>query len=336
MVAARQDHESSLDIAGGFPVADTPLLNSDEMLSSASITKLVSHELERVKVLMFNSLGTPDHWPATQASHYHLETGGSLLRARLALLSGLAFGASAVHRVAAATAVELIHNASLVHDDLCDADESRRGRPAVWKSHSPGIALCCGDLLLTAAFKTALSSDSEAHRLALVALITDNVSHVIGGQSIEMANTKDPHPARLSDYLQATLAKTAPLISLPLEAGAAGGHVSPEQRRTLTRFANAVGLAYQIIDDLDDTTEPHASSEDFHRYHALRCHWPVQTQAHPAPEQASMRRAAIHARAALARAERLLPGFPRLLANALQDVLATLRHRLDAHDASTR
>lgn len=303
----------------------------------------VDHELECVTSLMQASISAPASWPATQASLYHLDTGGSLLRARLALLSGQAYGASKAHRTAAAAAAELVHNASLVHDDLCDGDTKRRGKAAVWKRYNHHVAVCTGDLLLTTAFRAALESDRCEHRLALITLLTRQTSQVIAGQSIEVAppaarqetaRQAYDNPPSLSAYLQATLAKTAPLIALPLEAGALGGTVSGEQRLLLQRFAGAAGLAYQIIDDLDDIDLacPSRSQPDaFHPYHAWPRHWPAGRPQSDDAGARAVQRAARHAASALARAEKITPCFPEGLGTTLRQMLADLQRRLLSH-----
>ncbi|MEA2117517.1 polyprenyl synthetase family protein [Halovibrio sp. HP20-50] len=327
MVTATLNQTANFNVDGGNETMKTPSDTSD-----------VDCELEQVNALMRNSLNAADHWPAQAASLYHLETGGSQLRARLALLSGRAFNASSAHRIAAAAASELIHNASLVHDDLCDGDSERRGQPAIWKRDNPGVALCTGDLLLTAAFRAALHSDQPEHSLALIQLLTERSGQVIAGQSIELAsrgshNPDYQHPS-IAEYLQATLAKTAPLIALPLEAAAIGGDITEQQYAQLHRFAKAVGLAYQIIDDLDDIDVGCAQRlqpDYYHCYHAWPRHWPIRTQRLANPEAQAMRRATLHASAALARGETLIQCFPNALGVALQGVLAKLRRRLDEH-----
>lgn len=321
--------------------ASAPLSQQDssslERLDSTRLSQQIDEELDLVKGLMRESLGAPESWPAVAASLYHLDTGGSYLRARLALMSGMAFGASVAHRTAAAAATELVHNASLVHDDICDGDTQRRQQPAVWQRDNTAVALCSGDLLLTAAFRVALKSDSPDHSLLLIQRLTDRISQIVAGQSLEVARPASAQPVSHQAYLQATLAKTSPLIVLPLEAGAAGGTLSDPQHALLLRFANAVGLSYQIIDDLDDVdvaAARHHVSTPHHRYHAWTWHSSRQRGHTPAAWQETMRRAVRHADAALNRAERLKACFPSLLACALDDVIARLRGRLLTHMAT--
>lgn len=349
MVTATLNQTAMFNVTDAVSI-DQPLSQHADAAAIDSRNDDMDIELDHVEKLMRSSLNAPTDWPATQASLYHLDTQGSQLRARLALLSGMAFGASINHRIAAAAAAELIHNASLVHDDLCDGDEQRRNQAAVWKRYNPNVALCTGDMMLTAAFRAAMESDSSEHKLALVQLLTDRTSQVIAGQSIEIANpeqkpTDIPYPFTcrhlkkicLNDYLQATLAKTAPLIALPLEAGALGGKLTSGEHTTIRYFANAVGLAYQIIDDLDDvdiTRVDGCQPDYFHDYHAWPQHWPSGSCLPEDPVASAMQRAVRHASAALSRAERLIEHFPDQLAGALTAILAKLRQQLAAHRQS--
>jgi len=325
---------------------------------SAQHDEDIASQLAQVDTLMRKSLKAPADWPATAASLYHLSTQGNQLRARLALLSGAAYGASSQHCIAAAAASELIHNASLVHDDLCDGDELRRGQPSVWKRDNPNVALCSGDLLLTAAFQAAMQSDTPTHCLALLQLLTDRTSQVIAGQSIEVADTARPdrqsatssvgynsplanhsplvpvRRVRLNAYLEATLAKTAPFIALPLEAGAVGGRLTNDQHRHIRCFAEAVGLAYQIIDDLDDidlSAAGRCQPQTFHAYHAWPQHWPSFSCQLSDPAWHTLQRCIRHASAALTRAENLVSHFPEQLGAALLSILTRLRGQLQAH-----
>lgn len=331
-------HTASSHLAEDI-TAPGPLSRQDssslERLDTTRLSQQIDEELALVKGLMRESLGAPESWPAVAASLYHLDTGGGYLRARLALISGMAYGASVAHRTAAAAATELVHNASLVHDDICDGDTHRRGQPSVWQRDNAAVALCSGDLLLTAAFRVALKSDCPDHRLSLIQLLTDRISQTVAGQSIEVARPEAEPTISHQAYLQATLAKTSPLILLPLEAGATGGTIDEQQHALLLRFANAVGLSYQIIDDLDDVgTTFHDDLTTHHRYHAWTWHRSRRRSHADRAWRDTMQRALKHADAALNRAERLKERFPPLLAQTLNDVIDQLHKRLLTHQAT--
>lgn len=290
-----------------------------------------AHEITLVQDLILDHINRLIPGPATSAGRYQVETGGSLLRARLALSSGRAFGCSREYRVAAGAACELIHNASLVHDDLLDRDELRRGSASVWKRFGDGVALCAGDLLLCAAFGVAAELKNPVESRLLSQNLTGLTGRVIVGQSMELAASDGQQPPRFRDYLEATGAKTAPLIELPLMTGALAGSANESVRQNLRQLASAIGLAYQVIDDLDDLGSGRAV---LHAFHA----WNHHRQGQKDNPQLRIRRATRHAVAALVRArnlvvqlEQLEPGVTAFLSPALIPLLVKLEHRALAH-----
>jgi len=108
-----------------------------------------------------------------RAARYHLEAGGQRVRARLALHACEALGVVGDQAVRLAACVELLHNASLVHDDLQDKEKLRRGLPTVCAAFGPDVALCTGDLLLSAAYGGAHGRKTAAEFLLILEVIVD-------------------------------------------------------------------------------------------------------------------------------------------------------------------
>ncbi len=185
-----------------------------------------------------------------QAAVYHLEAGGQRVRARLALHACESLGVGREDAVRIAAAVELLHNASLVHDDLQDKDKLRRGRPTVYAAFGQDVAICTGDLLLSAAYG-ALAEIRDATLLpSLLRCVHDRTSMVIQGQCAELA-TKDFSITEVVRYERIVIGKSGALLSLPIELAflAAGQeHWVPRIRAA----AHAFGIGYQMVDDLAD------------------------------------------------------------------------------------
>ncbi len=190
---------------------------------------------------------------AAQAAAQHLDSGGRRLRARAALYAARCLGLPEDDGVCIAAAVELLHNASLVHDDLQDRAAFRRGAPAVWTEYSTDVAICAGDLLLSAA-SAALCGIGTPHLLPrMLRLVHERVQRVIQGQCADLSL---PRAATIGidRYEQIAMAKTGPFFSLPTELCLlASGHdaAMPQARVAAEMFA----LAYQIADDFDDIDE---------------------------------------------------------------------------------
>lgn len=187
---------------------------------------------------------------AQQAAAYHLMSGGQRIRAQLAIQAGLALNLSVGDAVSIATAAELVHNASLIHDDLQDRDLTRHGAATVWAAYGDGVAICAGDLLLSAAF-CALAGVSRPHLLpALISMLHRRIADASTGQCADLTNEKN-RVFSVNDYEKLSALKSGALLALPIElALVAGGELQalPIARRAAESFA----IGYQIFDDLND------------------------------------------------------------------------------------
>lgn len=266
---------------------------------SYSAGDFTPRELDSVRTVMADHLEKHRSGPAKMAGSYQIMTGGSMLRARLALASGNAFGRSRRYRIASAAACELIHNASLVHDDLIDRDEDRRSAPTVWKEFGDNVALCTGDLLLCPAFGVASSLENAEESQALSRLLDKLTAEIVVGQSIEVGSTAQHCSPGFRDYLEATTAKTAPLIELALMSGAIGTKYEADVAGLIDRLSASVGLVYQIVDDLDDISQQDSNLHTFHTWHFHRI-------GKRADHQARIYRATRHALSALQRGRQLV------------------------------
>ena len=193
-----------------------------------------------------------------QAIDYSLMNGGKRLRPALVYASFYCFGDvnSSVDSVAAA--VECIHSYSLIHDDLpaMDNDDLRRGIPACHKAFNESTAILAGDALQALAFES-LSNINEldsaivlkmVHRLAIAA----GGSGMVAGQSIDLAAVEQQ--LSLAELEQMHNYKTGTLIVASVCLGAIAAMASEKQLQALTRYAKAIGLAFQVQDDILDTT----------------------------------------------------------------------------------
>ncbi|MFM9879382.1 MAG: polyprenyl synthetase family protein [Burkholderiaceae bacterium] len=198
---------------------------------------------------------------AQQAAAYHLNSGGQRIRARIAAHACTALGVLPGDGVCLAAAAELVHNASLIHDDLQDRDTTRHGIDSVWVAFGDGVAICAGDLLLSAAY-AAIAGVRHPHLLpALIALLHGSIARASAGQTIDLAPQHVP-AASLSSYEHLATLKSGSLLSLPLELSlvAAG---QPQSVPVAQTVANAFAIGYQIFDDLNDVQKD-ASRQRLH------------------------------------------------------------------------
>lgn len=192
-----------------------------------------------------------------QAMRYAVLGGGKRLRPRLVYAAGRFAGGQAEQLDHAAAAVEMIHAFSLIHDDLpaIDDDDLRRGRPTVHREFGEATAILAGDALLALAFEVVANApvDAETARnwTRLFAHATGTAG-MIGGQMIDigaagcnLAPEELEHMHRL---------KSGALIHASVMAGVVAGEISNEEQRSLDLFAQEIGLAFQIQDDVLDAT----------------------------------------------------------------------------------
>ncbi|BCU76248.1 polyprenyl synthetase family protein [Luteolibacter sp. LG18] len=199
--------------------------------------------------------------PATihAAMRYTVFAGGKRLRPILTLAAAEACGGKAEDAMAPACAVEVLHTYSLVHDDLpcMDDDDLRRGRPTCHKVYGEGMAVLTGDALLTEAFyilaQTPASERYDVRHYVAELALTGGSRHLIGGQVLDLEGEgQKPSKARL---LKIHEAKTAALLTASLRLGGMTANATPKQLEALTTFGHALGLAFQVIDDILDVTQ---------------------------------------------------------------------------------
>ena len=185
--------------------------------------------------------------------------GGKRLRPFLVMESAALFSADAEAALRVAAALECVHCYSLIHDDLpaMDDDDLRRGRPTVHKAYDEATAILAGDALLTLAFDivadeaTALPAERRA-ALALALARAAGAGGMVGGQMLDLA--AEHTRASEEDIIRTQAMKTGALIRFACEAGAVVAGAPPDDRERLAEFGAAIGLAFQLADDLLDLT----------------------------------------------------------------------------------
>jgi geranylgeranyl diphosphate synthase type I len=188
------------------------------------------------------------HWGWVDARGEPLRAAaGKALRPTLAMLSAEAVGAAADHARAAAAAVELIHDFTLLHDDVMDGDRERRHRPTTWVTFGVGQAICAGDALVLLAQRVLIEDPSET-RLAALAALGEAAAEVIAGQVLDLS-FEGRLDVPLDAYLAMAARKTGALLACSASIGAilVGGDAAAVG--ALREFGAALGLAFQAVDD---------------------------------------------------------------------------------------
>ncbi len=173
---------------------------------------------------------------------------GRVIRPGLVLLAAEAAGGQAECAILGAAAIELIHNFSLVHDDLMDRDECRRHRPTLWAVWGDPVAVLAGDALLSLAHEAILDSDS-AHAAAAHTVLAVATRELIRGQVADTAFERRDD-VTLGECLEMAWGKTAALMSASAVIGATFAGASTPVCDALAVFGGNVGLAFHLVDDV--------------------------------------------------------------------------------------
>ena len=207
--------------------------------------------LELVEKTLDEVMPPADERPAalSEAMRYAVGTGGKRIRPLICLASSAAVGGKPEDARYAAAAIELLHNYTLVHDDLpaMDNDTERRGKPTVWTKYGEANAILAGDALQALAFAAAAKTPRNAS--AVVAALGSAALGVVQGQVEDIAATKDV------PYIYTH--KTADLFIAAATMGGYAGGGTDDDIRALHAFALNLGLAFQYEDDLLDGDSPY-------------------------------------------------------------------------------
>ncbi|WP_051370880.1 polyprenyl synthetase family protein [Mesorhizobium loti] len=238
------------------------MTNDDEMAFEMALIRRAA----AVEVLLRRLL---DHRPLSgeivrperlmAAMRHGVLNGGKRLRPFLVMESAALFSADGEAALRVAAALECVHCYSLIHDDLpaMDDDDLRRGQPTVHKAFDEATAILAGDALLTLAFDIIAGEATmlpAERRVALVLALTRaaGAGGMVGGQKLDLEAEQTPPDEAGIIRLQAM--KTGALIRFACEAGAIIAGASSEDRERLAEFGSAIGLAFQLADDLLDLT----------------------------------------------------------------------------------
>jgi geranylgeranyl pyrophosphate synthase len=217
-------------------------------LSTSDIFVPIRADLEAVEAKMREAALANQHPALTSALEHLLASGGKRVRPAVALLTAHLFGADPGRAVALAAAIEMLHTATLVHDDLIDGSLLRRGLPTLNAQWTPGATVLTGDFLFGEA--AALASETDSVRVMNV--FSRTLMTIVNGEINQMFVGRGQ--ASREGYLQRIYAKTASLFAVAAEAAAILGEADEATISAMRHFGREVGMAFQMVDDILDFT----------------------------------------------------------------------------------
>jgi geranylgeranyl pyrophosphate synthase len=195
-----------------------------------------------------------DNVPASviQAVDTLIKSGGKRLRPALVLLATHLFDGNRENALWLAAAVEMLHTATLIHDDFIDGTTTRRGSPTLNTQWSPAATVLIGDLT----FAWAAQLAAHGNDLEIIHRFTETLEIICGGELAQISQGREA-PVTVQDYYHRIFAKTASLFALATEIGPHLAHRPSTEVEDLRRFGRLIGMAFQITDDVLDVIGDH-------------------------------------------------------------------------------
>ncbi len=235
-------------------------------MSNGELSSFIGRWLPQIEAEMNSVIGNSDNSVAAHYGmmryhlgwadqHFHLNPApsGKRLRPILCLLSCAELGGDPIQALPAAAAIELLHNFSLIHDDIEDGDEMRHHRPTIWKVWGVPLGINTGDGMFTLAFAaiqrlTQRGVNSKA-TLAVLNQFTQTCLTLTEGQHLDISFEQRP-VISVDEYMYMIQGKTAALIGASVAIGARIAGAPTSQQTDMLQFGQALGLAFQIQDDI--------------------------------------------------------------------------------------
>ena len=210
--------------------------------------------VKKINDRLVRSLEVIEDMNLRSAMAHYPAAGGKRLRPLLATIVSEAVGGKAETAMPFGVALEMVHNFTLVHDDVMDEDDTRRGIPTVHAEFGIPEAILAGDALFARAFELVLESDVDSGDVVkLVEILAKAVRILAEGQQLDMS-FEHAKTVRSGDYMKMIERKTAVLYSAAAEAGAIVGGGSENQQEAMFEYGRLIGLGFQIWDDVLDLT----------------------------------------------------------------------------------
>lgn len=217
-------------------------------MQAQQILDTVAQDFEHVNKLIIEQLSS-DVPLVEKIAHYIVESGGKRMRPLLVLLTSNAFGYEGSDRIKLATIIEFLHTATLLHDDVVDTSDLRRGKATANAKWGNAPSVLVGDFLYSRAFQMMVQINS----MPIMNILSDATNIIAEGEVFQLMNCKNPDVSE-EDYMAVIKSKTAMLFQAASHSGAVLAGASVEQEKALSDYGLHLGMAFQLIDDVLDYT----------------------------------------------------------------------------------
>ena len=216
------------------------------MMDITTVQSLVKNDMQAVNALIRERLHSEVPL-INQLGHYIVNSGGKRLRPILLLLSAHHFAYSGEHHISLAAVIEFIHTATLLHDDVVDASELRRGQQTANSIWGNEASVLVGDFLYSRAFQMMV----EIQNMRVMEVLAQTTNIIAEGEVLQLLNCHEPETTE-EKYLQVIRSKTAKLFEAATQLGAIISQQPYEYEQSMAKYGMHLGTAFQLIDDVLD------------------------------------------------------------------------------------
>lgn len=215
-------------------------------MNSEQIIALTADDMTAVNQKIQKQL-TSDVSLINQLGYYIISGGGKRIRPMIAVLTGRALGYDGDKHIQVAALIEFIHTATLLHDDVVDESDMRRGKQTTNEVFGNAASVLVGDFIYTRSFQMMTDLDS----MRVLKLMSEATNVIAEGEVLQLMNCNDPDISE-ADYMQVIYSKTARLFEAASQSAAILAGATPEQEKALQDYGRFLGTAFQLIDDVLD------------------------------------------------------------------------------------
>ncbi len=222
------------------------MIEKSKLMDIKAIQALISEDMQQVNATILAQLNS-DVSLINQLGYYLIQSGGKRIRSMLSVLAAKALGYQGTQHITCATFIEFTHTATLLHDDVVDESEMRRGKPTANSEFGNAASVLVGDYIYTRSFQ--LMTDTNS--LKILKIMSDATNVIAEGEVQQLMNMNDPDTTEES-YMRVIYSKTARLFEAATQCSAIVAGASEAQEFALQQYGRYLGTAFQLIDDVLD------------------------------------------------------------------------------------
>ncbi|THA09942.1 octaprenyl diphosphate synthase [Rodentibacter pneumotropicus] len=221
-------------------------MKKQDLMDIHAIQQLADPDMQKVNQNILAQLNS-DVALINQLGFYIVQAGGKRIRPLIAVLAARALGFKGENAITCATFVEFIHTASLLHDDVVDESDMRRGRATANAEFGNAASVLVGDFIYTRAFQLVAQLES----LKILRIMADATNVLAEGEVQQLMNVNDPETSE-ANYMRVIYSKTARLFEVAGQAAGIVANATEQQEKALQDYGRYLGTAFQLVDDVLD------------------------------------------------------------------------------------